>query len=196
MDMKKKLKAAGLAAILVASVVPQANAGLIAVVTDTNNCYKVEGPRSIVNGDPSGIIDMCIGDGIAVFNISSGLNISEMYVPVFDEFDLNDLNLVTSAGVWSEDISDFGTKYLNFSGPLNQEIKNTTFELRSDDFDFNFGSENSAVIFNNKSEGELYSLPTLGYAPKQQTPVPEPSTLAIFALGMIGLASRRFKKQS
>ncbi len=28
------------------------------------------------------------------------------------------------------------------------------------------------------------------------TKVPEPSTLAIFALGMIGLASRRFKKQS
>ena len=27
-------------------------------------------------------------------------------------------------------------------------------------------------------------------------PVPEPSTLAIFALGMFGLASRRFKKQS
>jgi len=29
-----------------------------------------------------------------------------------------------------------------------------------------------------------------------QTNVPEPSTLAIFALGMMGLASRRFKKQS
>ncbi|MCJ8295494.1 MAG: PEP-CTERM sorting domain-containing protein [Colwellia sp.] len=28
------------------------------------------------------------------------------------------------------------------------------------------------------------------------TPVPEPSTLAIFALGMMGLASRRFKKKS
>jgi len=28
------------------------------------------------------------------------------------------------------------------------------------------------------------------------TPVPEPSTLAIFALGMIGLASRKFKIQS
>ncbi|TWX64776.1 PEP-CTERM sorting domain-containing protein [Colwellia demingiae] len=27
-------------------------------------------------------------------------------------------------------------------------------------------------------------------------PIPEPSTLAIFALGMIGLASRRFKRQS
>jgi hypothetical protein len=31
---------------------------------------------------------------------------------------------------------------------------------------------------------------------ESQTSVPEPSTLAIFALGMIGLASRRFKKQS
>jgi hypothetical protein len=31
---------------------------------------------------------------------------------------------------------------------------------------------------------------------KALTSVPEPSTLAIFALGMIGLASRRFKKQS
>jgi len=30
----------------------------------------------------------------------------------------------------------------------------------------------------------------------KRTEVPEPSTLAIFALGMIGLASRRFKKQS
>ncbi|WP_246129079.1 PEP-CTERM sorting domain-containing protein [Colwellia demingiae] len=28
------------------------------------------------------------------------------------------------------------------------------------------------------------------------TPVPEPSTLAIFALGIMGLAARRFKKQS
>jgi hypothetical protein len=28
------------------------------------------------------------------------------------------------------------------------------------------------------------------------TAVPEPSTLAIFALGIMGLASRRFKKQS
>jgi hypothetical protein len=31
---------------------------------------------------------------------------------------------------------------------------------------------------------------------KDRVDVPEPTTLAIFALGMIGLASRRFKKQS
>jgi hypothetical protein len=32
--------------------------------------------------------------------------------------------------------------------------------------------------------------------PEANSEVPEPSTLAIFALGIIGLASRRFKKQS
>ena len=37
---------------------------------------------------------------------------------------------------------------------------------------------------------------TTGIAMVRRTEVPEPTTLAIFALGMIGLASRRFKKQS
>jgi len=38
---------------------------------------------------------------------------------------------------------------------------------------------------------------TVGHAlVRSQTAIPEPSTIAIFALGMIGLASRRFKKQS
>ena len=38
-------------------------------------------------------------------------------------------------------------------------------------------------------------LSTSSWAVSQSQDVPEPSTLAIFALGMIGLASRRFKKQ-
>jgi hypothetical protein len=41
-----------------------------------------------------------------------------------------------------------------------------------------------------------YLEPTYGIALVRVIEVPEPSTLAIFALGMIGLASRRFKKQS
>ncbi|MBA6293637.1 PEP_CTERM-anchored TLD domain-containing protein [Colwellia sp. MB3u-70] len=44
------------------------------------------------------------------------------------------------------------------------------------------------------SQFKLLELETVTFA--QATDVPEPSTLAIFALGMIGLASRRFKKQS
>jgi len=39
-------------------------------------------------------------------------------------------------------------------------------------------------------------VPTGGTTTGDPTSIPEPSTLAIFALGMIGLASRRFKKKS
>jgi hypothetical protein len=44
---------------------------------------------------------------------------------------------------------------------------------------------------------ELDGIPTINLLLfKDKTSVPEPSTWVIFALGMIGLASRRFKKQS
>jgi hypothetical protein len=42
-----------------------------------------------------------------------------------------------------------------------------------------------------------YAVTSINYVQGEEyAKVPEPSTLAIFALGMIGLASRRFKKQS
>jgi hypothetical protein len=48
--------------------------------------------------------------------------------------------------------------------------------------------------------GSIIDNISLSFTPVQAQPlpeqVPEPSTLAIFALGMIGLASRQFKKQS
>jgi hypothetical protein len=52
-----------------------------------------------------------------------------------------------------------------------------------------FGTNNAHV--NNVGLGLSADSWTIRYAQ-----VPEPSTLAIFALGMIGIASRRFKKQS
>jgi hypothetical protein len=51
-----------------------------------------------------------------------------------------------------------------------------------------FGSDIETVI--------AYELGAVTSSPATPPSVPEPSTLAIFALGMIGLASRRFKKQS
>jgi hypothetical protein len=51
-----------------------------------------------------------------------------------------------------------------------------------------FGSDIETVI--------AYELGAVTSGPATPPSVPEPSTLAIFALGMIGLASRRFKKQS
>ena len=46
------------------------------------------------------------------------------------------------------------------------------------------------------STGTNSALPIGFMLYREHAEVPEPSTLAIFALGMIGLASRRFKKQS
>jgi hypothetical protein len=43
--------------------------------------------------------------------------------------------------------------------------------------------------------GPLAPYSSIGYAMVRSTEVPEPSTLLIFALGIIGLASRKFKKQ-
>lgn len=48
----------------------------------------------------------------------------------------------------------------------------------------------SLSVVNNGSQHQLGEIEFFG------TKVPEPSTFAIFALGVIGLASRRFKKQS
>jgi len=48
---------------------------------------------------------------------------------------------------------------------------------------------------NSYSIGEFQAFGSLAVN-RQSTSVPEPSTFAIFALGMIGLTSRRFKKQS
>ena len=49
------------------------------------------------------------------------------------------------------------------------------------------------LVFRSASDYTAYDSVKVQY---KSTNVPEPSTLAIFALGMIGLASRRFKKQS
>jgi len=58
---------------------------------------------------------------------------------------------------------------------------------------------NGYVFLNHNFRIDEHSQTENGYTGIQvvaMTNIPEPSTLAIFALGMIGLASRRFKKQS
>ncbi|MFQ3195042.1 MAG: hypothetical protein ACI9N3_001876 [Colwellia sp.] len=58
--------------------------------------------------------------------------------------------------------------------------------------------DNAWFTWNNRgnSVNSLWASVTVNSVTGTSQPVPEPSTLAIFALGMIGLASRRFKKQS
>jgi len=66
--------------------------------------------------------------------------------------------------------------------PTSLNLSNTASTLFSLHGDTGIGGPTFSI------NGELTSLTT--------STVPEPSTLAIFALGMMGLASRRFKKRS
>jgi hypothetical protein len=74
---------------------------------------------------------------------------------------------------------------INLSDYLNGSFSNIMFINDCD----NCLSSNVDVSFRNMTLTQASALP-----PAAPATVPEPSTLAIFALGMIGLVSRRFKK--
>ena len=65
---------------------------------------------------------------------------------------------------------------------------NTTFYFN----DFGITRSANMISGNDGNRHDIYTAVSTNYV----VDVPEPSTLAIFALGMIGLASRRLKKQS
>ena len=64
-------------------------------------------------------------------------------------------------------------------------------------WNFGSGGDGSSYVKSANNDTTWNAIPgDMAFRLTSQTQVPEPSTLAIFALGMIGLASRRFKKQS
>lgn len=79
----------------------------------------------------------------------------------------------------SQEVLDgnFHTESLSSFGPMTSFVINNGCSTASGDTSCSWISEYNAVSFDTVS-------------------VPEPSTLAIFALGLMGFASRRFKKQS
>jgi hypothetical protein len=62
--------------------------------------------------------------------------------------------------------------------------------------DTNVGTEFFGYNPYTSNDNEAFGQGTATFSVVGPVDVPEPTTLAIFALGMIGLASRRFKKQS
>jgi hypothetical protein len=113
---------------------------------------------------------------------------------VFSEFFLNGLSVLTISelGVaqssvhigpqsWSI-VAGISFDNIVMQYDLVSSTTDTTISIRDGIFE-TFGIPGNP-IFNN------------GNISYNSASVPEPSTLAIFALGMIGLASRRFKKQS
>lgn len=88
-------------------------------------------------------------------------------------------------------------------GGLNDTLLSTP-DGKNDDFSFGgsvlSGLTTNFIKLSNFPDGNCctaYAISEIHImGQRQNTVVPEPSTLTIFALGMIGLASRRFKKQS
>ena len=81
---------------------------------------------------------------------------------------------------------------------LGNTIYSTQLNLTNAPTFFNFGWDNIYGISWDpigNSDSNNIAIDNFSFSEVSQD-VPEPSTLAIFALGMIGLASRRFKKQS
>ena len=86
-------------------------------------------------------------------------------------------------------------KTLTYPQALPAAWSNATISGVSNNFDLSYYEQTGSNFRASVAGWESATITTYSsaYTP---TSVPEPSTLAIFALGMIGLASRRFKKQS
>ena len=139
-----------------------------------------------VFNDTPGIFGTTIGDG---FNKSNGVNWF-----LFD-------NPASIYGGWGffDEISTMRPRHCSTNSTPGK-----TFCMHMNDVD-GVGDGNSADDFIydvyrvQNGGGSIYpngSPYQVKFLETNDSEVPEPSTLAIFALGMIGLASRRFKKQS
>lgn len=94
---------------------------------------------------------------------------------IFHQFEIFLYNDVTQVGYQQFDGTNTTTKVFSVTGAVFD-----SFQIRE------FGSN---------SEWLWLDQLAVKYEPSVES-VPEPSTLAVFALGILGLASRRFKKQS
>lgn len=92
----------------------------------------------------------------------------------------DEISLITIDGVTFDAMSSGNNPYIGFFGVI--ATGNTIF---------NSVTVSASITLDN-SIGTFNAFDNLAYKAAE---VPEPSTLAIFALGLMGLASRRFKKQ-
>ncbi|ASP47562.1 PEP-CTERM sorting domain-containing protein [Cognaticolwellia beringensis] len=136
-------------------------------------------------------------------------NGNQMLVNIADQFSLfgGGVFLGTDHDSWAKNanamLSSFGMG--NITGDISGEI--TWFNAASPIFNgvnpLSWGSSSYGRALTGVHGGQTFtalagtsSTTFISSSFVDSTSVPEPSTLAIFALGMIGLASRRFKKQS
>jgi len=105
----------------------------------------------------------------------------------------------TQAWIGASDAISEGN-WIWMDGPESGQALSFTFWAPNEPNDYSRGEDYAAINWNSTGRWNDWGTPTfqvsIGSVVEYNNDIPEPSTLAIFALGMIGLASRRFKKQS
>ncbi len=97
---------------------------------------------------------------------------------------------------FESNIFAFGFDFGSYNGSTSVSLNGYQSQQTSTGGFFGIASTDSqgfnVIDYTKSTQYGLFDKVT--YATQAKTSVPEPSTLAIFALGIIGLASRRFKK--
>lgn len=186
---------------LMLSVSSLANAGLIIDIVDNGGFaeFNISGSDvltssgSMANGfwvTANTISNLWVNPGDNIFNITSGSG----------SYTFGNQTFVIST-FWQGHNSGNGYALGLRGGFPNIQSSGTTISVTGSLLsnmafsNFNAGTYYSSFIGHNASSyASLRDGITINVG--NSTPVPEPSTLAIFALGLMGLASRRFKKKS
>ncbi|MBA6390262.1 PEP-CTERM sorting domain-containing protein [Colwellia sp. BRX10-3] len=113
----------------------------------------------------------------SLFCADSGSFSSEEYTALLGDSSTRGTSSIDAAWFYDDEITDGKAGYLKLGSGTSNEKFNTYGTIAKTEVD------------------RLLSNETIGWLMYRTTTVPEPTTLTIFALGIIALASRRFKKQ-
>ena len=128
--------------------------------------------------------------GIGQLYVTDGSN--EAGSVIYPIAEIMGANLKQSEGTRYEDHMSRGL----FSGTDGLSVVSLDVQVGAYD---DYSNPDSATLVDNKSFDSLLSYESAIFSTmlvKSSVDVPEPSTIAIFALGMFGLASRKFKKNN
>jgi len=195
----------------VSCLVNVANAGLIVDIVDDGNGfakfslsgsstnlspYHQAGDGAWVHGYNSviGLFDTSFSGGMyTLSNNTSSFSVNGSQVATFTDIRFSQgidglFGLITSTNIQVNSNVAF-----SWAGEFNSNMQYSTFNSGTyafDDWGYYFGHRRAL------EGGYTINVGNVSTANNDPTNVPEPSTLAIFALGIMGLASRRFKKQA
>ena len=199
---------------LLLSVCSIANAGIITVDAFNSGVYNSSGShnnnqnlnttstrRSWLAFDLSSVNEQIVSATLEVWSNASNNSGQDFYwwdvSTPYSSFNsganvsiYNDLGAGTVLASGTHEAGQINSYSMNAAAIIDMNLSTGTWLVGGN----NTGSGNAFGYTNGVGSGDVLRL-ILETGQIQQASVPEPSTLAIFALSLVGLASRRFKKQ-